>query len=112
MEDGTHIEEWEAEKKKRNGSNGQGNYTISPMPPALGNEESTCFDGMKTISCGTHLSFSEAERPHHRRASKYFSFTKKHGSIVILLILASEIKMLSRNHGQVVNNVNKKENKH
>lgn len=47
--------------------------------------------------------FSEAEQPQHRRQSKYFPFTKKNGSVIISLILASEIKMVSRELEQVLN---------
>lgn len=91
------------DREKSNGAVCQGGCTFPTPPPALGNEESACFDGMKTILCCTHFSFPRSRAACHRRQSKYFSFTKKNGSIVISLILASQIKMSSREPHRVLN---------
>lgn len=74
--------------KKSTAASHQGSCTFPTLPPALDNKESACFDGMRIFHAAPTSVFSEAEQPHHKRESKYFSFRKKNGSIVTALILA------------------------
>ena len=53
----------EAERKKKVPIC-QGGCTFPNLPSALGNEQSVCFDGMKTIRAAPTTVFSGAEQPH------------------------------------------------